>query len=514
MKKCLAVMLILIFVLPFHALCDKSAALFPAYDGETQAWGYIDSEGNWAIPPQYAYAEIFRGRYAAVSTGDPWDYTMGIIDEKGNWMVEPHYFVDSGYDEAYYGGLNVGIWQVWKENLAESNLMGFFDVPSGYFSGLVVQVELGWVGPDRLMPVTLLDVGDCYVDRRDGSVAFEIPKGLWYDWLTHGSDFHDGFALLWDDDETLDIGEERKLYLVSEQGKLLNLGRLQFGERDYACGLLRAYDPESGALGYYDPAKEEWRIKDFVEKGGMQYRLLQTEPFSGNGYACVYMEDSYGKRLWGHVDTRGNVLFDLGYVTWNSKFGYEKKEITEPYTFFGDYAWIEEANVMIDPIGQVVLAIPEGWQPHVQDDDELDDAKDYYFSPGGVIELLRKTPLGNEENLMTMDGEWLLDPETYTRNWGQSTAVELHRFFSEGLQAVRKIVGVKEWKTVHGKDGDRQEPVYETKVGYVNEKGEVVVDFLYEDGGAFMNGLAMVQMGNQVGYINSEGREIFFWTEK
>lgn len=37
--------------------------------------------------------------------------------------------------------------------------MGFFDVPSGYFSGLVVQVELDWVGHDRLMPATILDAG-------------------------------------------------------------------------------------------------------------------------------------------------------------------------------------------------------------------------------------------------------------------------------------------------------------------------------------------------------------------
>lgn len=109
MKKYMAALLILVFCLPLSALCDKSAALFPAYDEETQAWGYIDPEGAWAIPPQYASAGIFRGHYAAASTGDPWDYTMGIINEMGNWVVEPNFFVDDGYDEAYYGGLHTGI---------------------------------------------------------------------------------------------------------------------------------------------------------------------------------------------------------------------------------------------------------------------------------------------------------------------------------------------------------------------------------------------------------------------
>ena len=70
---------------------------------------------------------------------------MGIINEMGNWVVEPNFFVDDGYDEAYYGGLNTGIWQVWKDDLTETGLMGFFDVPSGYFSGLVVRgIRLGW----------------------------------------------------------------------------------------------------------------------------------------------------------------------------------------------------------------------------------------------------------------------------------------------------------------------------------------------------------------------------------
>ena len=46
----------------------------------------------------------------------------------------------------------------------------------------------------------------------------------------------------------------------------------------------------------------------------------------------------------------------------------------------------------------------------------------------------------------------------------------------------------------------------------MNEQGETIVDFLYDDGGPFMNGLAMVKKGNLIGYVNTEGEEVFFWT--
>ena len=69
--KCLIVCLILLLSNPAIAHAASSAAPFPAYDENTEKWGYIDQSGQWAIPPQFETAEIFRGNYAAVSMGDP-----------------------------------------------------------------------------------------------------------------------------------------------------------------------------------------------------------------------------------------------------------------------------------------------------------------------------------------------------------------------------------------------------------------------------------------------------------
>ncbi|MBR3742994.1 MAG: WG repeat-containing protein, partial [Clostridia bacterium] len=258
---------------------------------------------------------------------------------------------------------------------------------------------------------------------------------------------------------------------------------------------------------YFDLNAMDWRIASYTEADGLVCRFRGAYPFSGNGYACVRLENGN----YGHIDTRGNLLFDDGYVTWTSKFGMETRQITQPYQFFGDYAWIEEANVLIGPDGTAALAIPEGWKPVFQWDDEMNDAKDYYVSPGGVVEIQQPVTGGYRSTLMNLNGEWLLDPKEFG-NWGDWQMPECHRFFSEGLQPVYRITGIREWRTVHNaKTGDYQEPVYETKVGYINEAGETAVDFLYDTGGAFINGLALVAKGEQMGYINALGEEIFFW---
>ncbi len=503
MKRWLSILLSALLFLPFSARGEQSAALFPAYDEDAEKWGYIDQSGQWAIMPQFETAGLFRGNYAAVSMGDPWDYTTGIIDAEGSWAVEPHYFVDEGYDGWTYGGLNEGLYLVWDENLSETHRTGYFDVPSGFFSGLVFFGEFSWWTQERLVPI-----GNAYYDRANGQEVFPLPEGYETDWLGGNSVFTYGYAPILKDTE---IGQETDICFVSDKGEIFELPHLRFRMENWACGLLCAEEKEAQAdekpiLGYFDLNAMDWRIASYTEPDGLKCRFRDVYPFSGNGYACVRLENGN----YGHIDTQGNLLFDDGFVTWKSKFGMETRQITQPYQFFGDYAWIEEANVLIGPDGTVALEIPEGWEPVSQWDDEMNHAKDYYVSPGGVLEIQQPVTGGYRSALMNLNSEWLLDPEIYGRYWSDETP-ESHRFFSEGLQAVYQIVGVKAWRTVHNISGDYQEPIYDTNVGYVNEQGEVIVDFLYDEGGAFLHGLAMVFRGNEVGYINAEGEEVFFW---
>lgn len=72
-------------------------------DGATNLCGYIDSNGDWAIPPKFYNADSFRDSYAAA--GDPDKGGLwGIIDKSGNWVVSPAYLsVDISYGKALVG---------------------------------------------------------------------------------------------------------------------------------------------------------------------------------------------------------------------------------------------------------------------------------------------------------------------------------------------------------------------------------------------------------------------------
>ena len=275
MKKCLALCLLLLVSLPAIAHAGSSAALFPAYDEKTEKWGYIDKSGQWAVMPQFETAGLFRGNYAAVSTGDPWDYTMGIIDASGAWAVEPHYFVDEGYDGWTYGGLNEGMYLIWDENLRETNRMGYFDVPSGYFSGLVFFGEFRWWTQETLVPI-----GDAYYDRTNGQEVITLPEGYYTDWLGGDSVFSDGYALILKDTET---GKETEICFVSDKGEIVELRHLRFNMDGWACGLLCAEEKEARAddppiRGYFDLNTLDWRIASYTEPDGLVCRFREIYP--------------------------------------------------------------------------------------------------------------------------------------------------------------------------------------------------------------------------------------------
>ena len=67
MIKCLIVCLILLLSNPAIAHTDNSAAPFPAYDENTEKWGYIDQSGQWAIPPVDGYCWEFRDGLARIN---------------------------------------------------------------------------------------------------------------------------------------------------------------------------------------------------------------------------------------------------------------------------------------------------------------------------------------------------------------------------------------------------------------------------------------------------------------
>ena len=495
MKRALFICLILLcFATIVHA---EREPLFPAYDKMTGKWGYINCEAEFVIPPQFNWASIFRGDYAAVAVTDQyddqgfaetWGY-QGIIDCQGHWIVEPAYVVDDGYDGWTYGGLNMGHYFIWKssnERVEDEDLkMGFFDVRSGYFSGLISDGEIDFRSSARLVPIWL-DHQDCYVDRTNGRVELILPDDLYCDTISTRSEFSNGYAMVLKDD-----GEDDFVpVIIDEQGNRQTLDGLRFFGDDMDAvitpgGILRVQDKATGLYGYYDLKNQKYLI---------QPCYIWAGDFSVSGCACVRLDDG----TYGHIDYQGNVIAS-GFLS--------------DYTFLGDYAYIKDPmnveNRLIDIEGNTVLILPS-MKVNEQWDDELRDEYNYYVTSNGLLEV--DTPEGCGI-LNVQNGEWILPISTsqYIYQGEDVFAEEGWRFFSEGYQAIIRYweTGAKEVQLANGET--RMETVYSHKIAYMDEQGEFITDFIYDDAGAFLHGLASVKRDDLSGYININGEEVFMW---
>ena len=236
MRKALLLSCLCLSLLSFTAFAETPAsdiALFPAR-AENGLWGYIDSQGTWVIEPQFNYAYGFRGNYAEVTVypeGFVPDETQymgnldmsGIIDRNGTFVLPPTYSLSDGYDEQYYGGKDTGIWwitrwqdDVWgededgEETLTQRAKCGFFDIPSGCFSGLKWSDIWPWCTDSRLIPVIDDTFRAGYADRTTGEMV--IPCQYF---CVDPSTFSEGVASVAYEDED---GDPLDFFLIDETG--------------------------------------------------------------------------------------------------------------------------------------------------------------------------------------------------------------------------------------------------------------------------------------------------------
>ena len=68
-------------------LYEFSEGLSPAFSAENGLYGYLGSEGEWAIEPRYEWAGSFVGGCAPANRNGG----AGLIDSEGGWIIEPVY---------------------------------------------------------------------------------------------------------------------------------------------------------------------------------------------------------------------------------------------------------------------------------------------------------------------------------------------------------------------------------------------------------------------------------------
>lgn len=265
MKKLLLYLLVCL-MLPAIA---KAETLYPA-KADNGLWGYINAETEWIIAPQFDGTNGFRGDYAAAwmipdeaklsdwSDYDWLDYDcMGVIDRAGNWVLTPEYSLSSGQSGDWFGGKDEGIWLVnqWES----SDMMGFFDIPSGTFSGLKWYEVWHWCSDSRLIPVIDRENYNAgYANRSTGELV--IPH-LYYS--VDPANFNDGVASV---AVALEGEEITPWHLINEQGETIPLpeGYASDYANDFSCGRIAVVSPE-GLWGYADrkgkiviPAQFDW----------------------------------------------------------------------------------------------------------------------------------------------------------------------------------------------------------------------------------------------------------------
>ncbi len=300
MKRLMLVLLVVLCMAASVAIAEnETEPLFPAM-GENEKWGYINRSGEFAIAPQFDYAQGFRGNYAIVTIypdgftpSEDMNWTdmpdcQGIIDPSGDLVLEATYSFGDGYDGFYYGGKDTGIWLVnrWRED-EDTQLEGFFDIQSGFFSGLVWHSVYPWVSDSRLIPVLDDTYRAGYADRTTGELV--IPC-LFFS--TDPSVFHEGVASVAYEDEE---GEASDFFLIDETGTTIPLPD--------GIHTVYAHGASGGRIAITNDEEDLFGFADLQGHVVIVPQFAYVNSFS-DGLAVV----QYPEGDWACIDPDGTVL--------------------------------------------------------------------------------------------------------------------------------------------------------------------------------------------------------------
>ena len=98
---------------------DFVGGIAPVQDADSHLWGYIDTSGEWRVPPQFSYADALSEGVALVQMPDG---RFGFIGADGAFVLAPIYdwarafddglaYVRQGDVEGYIGQSGTFVWQ-------------------------------------------------------------------------------------------------------------------------------------------------------------------------------------------------------------------------------------------------------------------------------------------------------------------------------------------------------------------------------------------------------------------
>ena len=256
-------------------------------------WGYIDSEGSLVIPFTFSYAEDFREDYAVVRQFPDGMDTYeeegfyGIIDQTGSFVLPAEYHEILSDDNGEYLGCNEqGVFCV-TDGWGPGSKCGFFDIPSGFFSGLLYD-DVTVLSSDQdpeLIGVTV-EKKTGFASRKTGEIVIPCRYSNEYQY-----DFSGDHCMVMPIDSPVADG----WILIDRTGREIPMPENCYAAWDgaFSDGLAAVWNAETDLYGYIDPEGNPVI--------GQQYRIAYG--FS-EGLACVQLVSGE----WVMIDTEGGIV--------------------------------------------------------------------------------------------------------------------------------------------------------------------------------------------------------------
>lgn len=497
-----------------------------------EQWLLIDQVGNTLETLDVDFVRAFREGIASVRIGKQW----GFINEKGNIIIQPRY--DKVRD--CHDGLIV-VEEDEKFGVIDKNgnviVEPVFDEIRSFQEGLAaVEIDGKWGFINKNGKTIINAIYRQAFDFRDGLASVFGQQGwLIIDTLGNKNDkipyyfrpyFHDGIALVSDQGKIKVVDTNYHVLLspiVEAVGDfknglaLVKKGHMStFGEpkpyslnwfidttgrtvliptsnrvEDFSDGLslIGPYGEELFIDKTGEEVLEPWRMRNFV--GG--YRTVQ--PFS-EGLAAFSNEEGF----WGYMDKNGNIVIEpkysdawpfsngLAFVGFPNGMEIEKvdeidtsgaivgqREILIPMIMYG----------CIDKNGNVIIPPIKTWTRGSVFKDSvalvatvLNRSSDYYLPEDAETDDQTYEESKEVYKYYNMKGELLDITDDFDDEYIKFND------FSDGLALVRK----------------------NNLYGFIDKKGNAVIDFMFCEASDFHEGLAKVLINDKYGYIGKTGQ--------
>ncbi len=449
LKRPLCILAVLLLLLT-SALAEEGKPLYAVKD-ENGLWGYIDCKGNLVIPGKFAEAEDFRGDYALVR--QDWGGLFGIIDAKGEWVLPPEYedILSESDSGDWANGRDNGVYLVvqgWKKE----DKVGFFDIPSGFFSGLIYDdVDIEWTeNTDREYIGVTMDGKLGFASRTTGEIV--IPCQYSPD---DSRDFCGDYCMVMPYDARVPDG----WILIDRQGKEVPLPENCYASSTFYDGLAVIWDSVRDLCGYIDTAGNVV----------IEPQYLWAYEFS-EGLACVQLQTGE----WAMITPDGKIAF----TRWDEANAHNS-------SMYCSHGLIRCGTPDNGPVIFLNKAGEEVFRLEIED---LVGVGDFKENGAAFYEVHSDQLTENGSygiGLFNDKGEILTPPIFWVedRQW--------HQEFSEGLFPVLEIATGKE--------------------GYIDERGEWA--FPPVDGYCreFRDGLARIDLYPDAVFVDREGNTVYLY---